>query len=259
MKNTEEIKSCATEKEIRLWLDMRNVRNYAINDDLSIDVYGDVKLTLQDEKYLRVQFRRVDGFFNCGFISLKSLIGAPGYVGGDFICKYNNLLTLEGCPSYVGGMLDAEGCGLKSLKGAAKVIKGGLNCGINNLTSLEGCPNELHSLSCYHNRLTSLYGGPNKIQYRMNCSYNEGLRSASGLPIFIGEKFICVYTKLESLEGLTVAQISMLAVKCRENPSCFTRNFGKKLLQAERNRLENKLDKTITDSNVLIESNIKFV
>ena len=70
------------------WLKEYGVKNYTINEDLSVDVNSDVDL--------------MD----------KSLIEIPisfGVVSGNFSCKYNNLTSLEGCPVEVGGYFHCGG------------------------------------------------------------------------------------------------------------------------------------------------------
>ena len=55
---------------------------------------------------------------------LKTLKGAPPYVGGDFNCAMNYITTLKGGPKYVGGdFLCFRNC-LTSLKGLPKMCGG---------------------------------------------------------------------------------------------------------------------------------------
>jgi len=72
------------------------IENYTINDDLSIDVDGDVSLTSNGLEYLPVRFNYVSGSFYCYKNELKSLKGSPQTVGGHFYCHSNKLKTLEG-------------------------------------------------------------------------------------------------------------------------------------------------------------------
>ena len=58
------------------------IKNYTINDDLSIDVNGNVNLAYRRLEYLPLKFN---------------------YVGVDFICSNNKLESLKGCPQTVGG------------------------------------------------------------------------------------------------------------------------------------------------------------
>ena len=108
-----------TKEEIEKWLNGMKVTNYIINDDLTVDVNGDVYLALKDLTVISVQFRKVSGSFWCYGNQLKNLRNCPEYVGGDFGCSSNRLISLKGCPEYVGGFF---------------------SCSHNNLTSLKYCP-----------------------------------------------------------------------------------------------------------------------
>jgi hypothetical protein len=61
-----------------------NIKKYTINDDLSIDVDGEVYLWFSDLTKLPLNFNKVNGDFNCIFNRLTSLEGAPKEVNGDF-------------------------------------------------------------------------------------------------------------------------------------------------------------------------------
>ena len=82
---------------------------YTINKDGLVDVYGDVDLGEWSNKLekLPIRFGRVTGHFICSRNSLKSLDGAPNFVGGDFNCSYNELNDLVGGPEHVDGLYKA--------------------------------------------------------------------------------------------------------------------------------------------------------
>lgn len=74
--------------------------HYVINNDQSIDVYGNIEFP-SISGYLTelpLKFNKVSGDFNCSGLSLNTLKGAPAEVGGIFNCSYNNLTTLEFSP-----------------------------------------------------------------------------------------------------------------------------------------------------------------
>lgn len=79
------------------WLDF----DFRINDDRSINVYGDVKFP-EFASFLRqlpLQFRYVSGDFDCSaLVNLNTLKGSPFEVGGTFNCAYTNIKTLEYAP-----------------------------------------------------------------------------------------------------------------------------------------------------------------
>jgi hypothetical protein len=95
------------------------IENYTINDDLSIDVNGDVELDSKNLKYLPLKFNYVSGDFYCLDNNLESLEGSPQTVGGGFLCAYNKLKTLEDSP---------------------QTVDGNFYCGDNELTDLEHFP-----------------------------------------------------------------------------------------------------------------------
>ena len=85
------------------------IENYTINNDGSIDVYGDVNLYSKKLTKLPVKFRNVSGRFDCYNNNLTTLEGAPQSVLGSFYCNRNNLTTLEGAPKSVGGNVRCGG------------------------------------------------------------------------------------------------------------------------------------------------------
>ena len=92
-----------TKEEVQSWLDKMRIKNYTINDDLTVDVTGNVKISWNHLTRIPVQFGIVSGYFDCGHNDLKSLQGCPKEVGGDYSCAYNKLTTLEGGPKEVKG------------------------------------------------------------------------------------------------------------------------------------------------------------
>lgn len=69
-----------------------------INDDLTVDVDGDVNLQQLELKKLPLKFGKVSGNFNCSRNKLESLDGAPHEVGDGFYCSGNKLESLDGVP-----------------------------------------------------------------------------------------------------------------------------------------------------------------
>lgn len=71
---------------------------YNINDDGSIDVFGNVKFSADYLTELPLRFKVVTGNFDCSKLSLLTLENSPIEVGGTFNCSYNQLSTLEHLP-----------------------------------------------------------------------------------------------------------------------------------------------------------------
>jgi|ERR1035437_6255690 hypothetical protein len=93
-------------KLIEDWLDEMGVKNYTINDDLTINVEGHVDLSNRDlirfPNYIK--FNHISGDFSCADNQLISLKGCPTSINpGFFNCKCNQLISLESWPSSVRG------------------------------------------------------------------------------------------------------------------------------------------------------------
>jgi hypothetical protein len=72
------------------------LKNYTINPDDTIDVYGDVNLHIGNMEKLPVKFGKVSGYFSCYGNKLTTLEGCPSYVGRNFNVVRNKLTTLKG-------------------------------------------------------------------------------------------------------------------------------------------------------------------
>ena len=106
------------------WLKEYGVKNFTVNQDLSVDVNGHVGLSSSSLAYLPVRFRNIAGNFNLFNNQLTSLVGCPIEVSGIFYCGKNKLTDLVGCPEKVGGDFDCSDNKLVSLKGCPKIVSG---------------------------------------------------------------------------------------------------------------------------------------
>lgn len=109
---------------IKKWLDKYNIKNYTINDDLTIDVNGNVNLRGYKEKELPeyIQFNKVTSYFE---------------ISGS------NIETLRGCPREC-DVFECYGCVyLKNLKYAPIKCYSQFNCGgctqLKNLINSPSC------------------------------------------------------------------------------------------------------------------------
>ncbi|MGF6348207.1 DUF4116 domain-containing protein [Variovorax sp. W2I14] len=144
-------------EDIAVWLKHYGVEDFTINDDLTVDVSGDVNLRSKRSldnvlevdgiesrpveyqiplTHLPFQFGKVSGNFDISangvngeyatvhqtLPALRSLEGSPHEIGGDFICARNNLSSLEGGPAKVGGVYDCSSNELSSVKGAPSYV-----------------------------------------------------------------------------------------------------------------------------------------
>ena len=190
-----------TREEVIEVCERHRIKNYTINDDLSIDVDGDVGLNFKRLEYLPLKFNYVSGGFSCHRSNLKTLEGCPQTVGGYFECSNNNLVSLKGCPQTVGGYFNCLKNELKSLKGCPQTVSGDFSCGNNELKTLEGCPQTVDGFfECSNNNLVSLKGCPQTVSDSFYCHDNE-LKTLEGCPQSVDGDFNCSYNELKSLEG----------------------------------------------------------
>lgn len=114
------------------------IKNFTINDDGSIDVEGNVNLGRWNMDEFPLKFNKVTGNFYCDNIGLKTLKGAPKWVGGMFGCSANQLTSLVGSPEYVGKGFFVDSNKLTSLDGCPKEIGKDFNFDMNDVYSLDG-------------------------------------------------------------------------------------------------------------------------
>lgn len=93
------------------------LRNLIINNDLSVDIKGDVDFNDREMTELPLVFNRVYGSFRIQNNELKTLEGSPAVIDGDFLANNNELESLKGGPVKVGGEYSVADNKLKSLDG----------------------------------------------------------------------------------------------------------------------------------------------
>ena len=174
---------------------------YDYDGDLDRDILRN--FVSEDRDGFTINFGKVTGNFECSYLDIKSLKGAPIEVGRGFDCSKNQLTSLEGAPRKVSGNFSCSYNQLTSLKGAPIEIGRDFWCSDNQLTSLKGAPQEVGgSFYCSKNQLTSLEGAPTEVGESFNCNYNK-LTSLKGAPTEIGGFFSCCHNPyLHSLKGL---------------------------------------------------------
>ena len=116
---------------------------YVVNCDDDVEVKNKKIEKLTDG----FKWGEVSGSFYCSKCDkLKSLEGAPNFVGGDFDCSYcKNLKSLDGGPTDVRVDFNCSYCdSLKDLIGAPEYVEGDFNCSnCKNLESLEGMTEDM--------------------------------------------------------------------------------------------------------------------
>ncbi len=126
--------------EIEIICKKYKIENYTINDDMSIDVDGDVNLSFSGLVKIPLIFGNVTGYFLCIHNKLTTLEGSPTNVGGSFHCCHNKLTSLMGAPVTVGGSFYCTVNDLTSLEGSPNMVGGDFYClwNANVITSLDG-------------------------------------------------------------------------------------------------------------------------
>jgi hypothetical protein len=141
--------SVDSESKIHNLCRIYKIRNYDINNDLSIDVDGDVYLSNLRLDKIPLKFRKAINF-NCDLNQLTSLLGSPEWVE-YFDCSDNNLTSLDFCPKFANVFF----------------------CSNNyNLTSLEGIPNNIEYIECSDNNIWSFGGIPDSFRGYLDCTGN---------------------------------------------------------------------------------------
>lgn len=127
--------SFSTKEDVEQWLKGQGIANYRIDDNLIVDVDGEVCF-YKDFDQLPIQFGVVTGDFLCNGIGLTTLKGSPHKVGGNFEVSSCNLKDLQFCPSEVGGNVWLVENPLTTLKYCPKIVKGDFDCGSNETLDL---------------------------------------------------------------------------------------------------------------------------
>lgn len=136
-----------------------NIKNYVINDDLTVDVNGDIDFRGADLKRFPVKFGKIIGNFNCSNNQLETLNGGPNKVSENFYCYNNNLTSLQGSPREVGENFWCVKNKFTSLQGSPREVGGDFACSYGNLVTLRGAPREVGGdFDCLNNPPTKITG-----------------------------------------------------------------------------------------------------
>ena len=85
----------SSKEGVKQFLNLIGIKEYTINEDLSVDVEGNVDISGKGLGTIPVKFGRVGGYFTCHSNRLTSLQGSPQEVGGSFYCSSNPNLPRE--------------------------------------------------------------------------------------------------------------------------------------------------------------------
>ena len=109
-----------TKKEVEDWLISMKIANYVINEDLTVDVEGNVNISYKNLKEIPVKFGKINGGFSCSDNALTSLEGCPRIVNGSFYCNYNHLGSLDYCPEVINGSFNCSNNEINKFKRMSK-------------------------------------------------------------------------------------------------------------------------------------------
>ena len=152
-------------EEVENWLILMGVENYIINEDLTVDVNGDVDISCKKLKKMPINFSVINGNFDCSYNELTDLKDCPKEIRGYFNCGSNYLTSLEGFPKEIKGSFNCIANKLTNLKYCPEIINGSFYCGENKLTSLEGCLEVINgNFDCSDNKLTSFEYFPKMVK-----------------------------------------------------------------------------------------------
>ena len=206
--------------EIKSWLDKHNVRNYIINEDLTVDVNETVVLKKLLDIELPVQFGNIEGSFLCMDGELTTLKGFPKKINGDFSCKKNKISNLDYFPELItksisigdnnisdikkktktiNGDLTIENNKIREFSPNTKLILGELQANSNLIESLINMPKVSGSIFISKNKIKSLLG----VQEVVNGSfdvYKNNLKSLKHGPKYVTDDYYCFSNKLTSLK-----------------------------------------------------------
>lgn len=167
------MKNFTNVNEIQDWLEFHNIKKYSIDDNLIVNVDGDVILEKRNIHYFPFQFGIVDGVFDCSHNELTSLWGSPKEVKYGFNFSYNKLKSLEHTPLIVNGTYDAHNNEIENLD-FLPIRFESLNLKNNKLTSLKGLPDIINGfLDVSNNQLTTFDATTKKINGFFDCSKNK--------------------------------------------------------------------------------------
>lgn len=262
-------KELIEKSEIISWLDKMEVKNFTINDDMIVDVKGDVILSKKELLYIPIKFGIVYGDFLIESNFLKNLIGCPKKVMGVFSCNRNRLISLEGCPDFVGkdfyccenkleslnfcpievkSSFYCNNNKLKTLKADKAYIVGGyFNCSSNLLETLEGSPNKIMgSFLCSNNKLKTLKHTPEYIQKNLYLEEND-ITDFLTFPKFVGEN--CYFPYNEELLNFLDVGITESNKQKAKNTKSLEISFQALSKVLLNNKLKQNLKKNINTKN----------
>ena len=186
---------------LELYLEHIGVKEYRINEDMSVDVFGNVWIGGLKLKRIPIKFGTIFGNFICKDNELVSLNNAPKKITGYFDCSNNTLTSLKGGPIEVEDSYYCNSNGIKTLQGGPKIVGKDFVFSENFLTSLEGFLVQVgRTVNGGANQIKTLKHLPYQINGDLLLDHNE-LVDLEFSPEIIKGDFTCKYNKLNTLKG----------------------------------------------------------
>lgn len=164
--------------DIIKFLNDNNIKDYAINEDLIVDVNGDVNLRcnelLTDLRRIPMKFGSVSGEFDCSNNNLTTLENCPHTVK-KFDCSENSLTDLKHCPLNITLDFYANNNKLSTLIDFPKSIKNlsTLDFSRNNIYDIDNINHlEVSYLRLHYNNLNYIQKFPN-VTYELRIEKNK--------------------------------------------------------------------------------------
>ena len=116
-------------QQIKTWLDNNHVLNYDIvnfNNDLFVNIFGNLNLPYLDLEYLPFKFNVIKGDFFCNHNKLKSFNNFPEIIEGNLYCYNNYFYNFNEIPKIILGNLDCSFNSITNIEDLNKIKLGGL-------------------------------------------------------------------------------------------------------------------------------------
>jgi hypothetical protein len=159
MRNIKTFHTFKSKQEIKQICTKYGIKEYEVNDDMSVDVDGGIDLSgkLSSLQKLPLSFNKAV-YFDCDDNNLVKLDGSPTEVRGGFYCSNNKLTSLQGGPRKASEVYFMNNP-IQSLYGLGNsVIDKELNVSnCSKLYSLDGFPKRVKEFICKGTPIEAIY------------------------------------------------------------------------------------------------------
>lgn len=164
------------ENNIIKFLSSNLIKNYTINNDLSVDVSGDVFISELKLKEIPINFNKVSGSFDCSYNFLTTLKGCPESVGGDFNCHRNDINEIDYYPNTIGGDVNLLLNKIKEFNYPFNKVNGTIYIDVSvYVSNTEGinCDRLFYKKIENYNNISKLYKRNKNLKRLLNTNHNH--------------------------------------------------------------------------------------